>query len=174
MKSSRMFAGAVVVLLNVGLCAVAVAQTGATPQEVVAKVKEAASALSKTGDLSQFDQKQGPWVWKDTYIFIQDCNKKVMAAHPIKPEMIGKGLDTVMDAKSGKAIYSDPAAWCKKVEASSTGVWNEYYWPKPGEKEASRKVTYHLAAKGTSYIVSAGIYDDKASLAEVSKMSSMK
>jgi signal transduction histidine kinase len=97
-----------------------------------------------------------------------------MAAHPIKPEMIGKGLDTVMDAKSGKAIYSDPAAWCKKVEASSTGVWNEYYWPKPGEKEASRKVTYHLAAKGTSYIVSAGIYDDKASLAEVSKMSSMK
>jgi hypothetical protein len=174
MKSSRIFAGAVVVLLNVGLCAVAVAQTGATPQEVVAKVKEAAGALSKTGDLSQFDQKQGPWVWKDTYIFIQDCNKKVMAAHPIKPEMIGKGLDTVMDAKSGKAIYSDPAAWCKKVEASSTGVWNEYYWPKPGEKEASRKVTYHLAAKGTSYIVSAGIYDDKASLAEVSKMSSMK
>jgi hypothetical protein len=33
-----------------------------------------------TGDLAQFNQKQGPWVWKDTYIFIQDCNKKVMAA----------------------------------------------------------------------------------------------
>ena len=102
MKSSRMFASAVVVLLNVGLCAVAVAQNGATPQEVVAKVKEAAGALSKTGDLSQFDQKQGPWVWKDTYVFIQDCNKKVMAAHPIKPEMIGKGLDTVMDANPGR------------------------------------------------------------------------
>jgi len=51
MKGSRIFTGAVVVLLNVGFCAVAVAQNDATPQEVIAKVKEAASALSKTGDL---------------------------------------------------------------------------------------------------------------------------
>jgi signal transduction histidine kinase len=73
-----------------------------------------------------------------------------------------------------KVIYGDPASWCKKVEDSSSGVWNEYWWPKPGQNEPSRKLSYHLRAKGTSYVVSAGIYDDKATIAEVSKLSSMK
>jgi cytochrome c len=174
MKSSRFFAVVTLVLLNVGLCTVAVGQDEASAQEVVAKVKEAASTLSKTGDLAQFSQKQSPWVWKNTYIFIQDCDKRVMAAHPIKPEMVGKGLDTVKDAKTGKVIYGDPADWCKKVEDSPSGVWNEYWWPKPGEKEPSRKLSYHLRAKGTPYVVSAGLYDNQATIAEVSKLSSKK
>jgi len=66
MKSSKIFAGVAVALLSVALCTVAVGQDKATGQEVVAKVREAASTLSKTGDLAQFNQKQGPWVWKDT------------------------------------------------------------------------------------------------------------
>ena len=86
MKCSQLFAGAAVALASVALCAVAVGQDHATAQEVIAKVREAASALSKTGDLAQINQKQGPWVWKDTYIFVQDCDKKIMAAHPIRPE----------------------------------------------------------------------------------------
>jgi len=43
-----------------------------------------------------------------------------------------------------------------------------------GEKEGSRKVSYHLSAKGTPYVVAAGIYDDKASIAELSKLSNKK
>jgi cytochrome c len=146
----------------------------ATPQDVVAKVREAASALSKTGDLAQFNQKQGSWVWKDTYIFIHDCSKKVTAAHPIKPEMIGQGVSSIKDAKSGKSIYPDPVAYCKMVQDSPSGVWKEYWWPKPGEKEPSRKLSYYLSAKGTPYLVIAGVYDDKETIAEASKLSSMK
>jgi signal transduction histidine kinase len=127
-----------------------------------------------TGDLAQFNQKQGPWVWKDTYIFIQDCNKKIMAAHPIKPEMIGQEISSVKDAKTGKSIYPDSEAYCKMVQDSPSGTWGEYWWPKPGEKEPSRKITYHLSAKGTPYIVNAGVYDDKATVKELSKLSSMK
>ena len=174
MKSSKIFAIAAVALVSVALCTVAVGQDHATAQEVVAKVREAASTLSKGGDLAQFNQKQGPWVWKDTYIFIQDCDKRVTAAIPTKPEMIGHDLSEVKDAKSGKSIYPDPGAYCKTVKASASGTWNQYWWPKPGEKEPSRKISYHLSAKGTPYIVSAGIYDDKATIAEVSKLSSMK
>ncbi|MGA2237445.1 MAG: hypothetical protein ABSG23_18440, partial [Terriglobales bacterium] len=85
MKSSTIFTGVTVALLNVALCTVAVGQDKATAQEVVAKVREAASTLSKTGDVAQFNQKQSPWVWKDTYIFVEDCDKKVMAAHPMRP-----------------------------------------------------------------------------------------
>jgi signal transduction histidine kinase len=174
MKSSKIFAGVAVALVNVALCTVAVGQDKATAQEVVAKVREAASTLSKTGDVAQFNQKQIPWVWKDTYVFIEDCDKKVVAANPMHPELVGKELTSIKDAKSGKSIYPDPESFCKTVKEKPSGVWAEYWWPKPGEKEASRKVTYHLSVKGTPYLVSAGVYDDKATIAELSQLSSTK
>ncbi len=174
MKSGKIFVGVTVALLSVGLCTVAIGQDHATAQDVVAKVREAASTLSKTGDVTQFDQKQGPWVWKDTYIFIYDCDKKVMAAHPIKPEMIGQDISSIKDAKSGKIIIQDAAAFCKMVRESPSGVWKEFWWPKPGEKEPSRKIAYYLPAKGTPYLAIAGVYDDKITIAEASKLTSKK
>jgi cytochrome c len=161
MKSSKVFAGVTVAVLNLALCTVAVGQERATPQEVVAKVKEAASALTKTGDVAQFNLKQGPWVWKDTYIFVEDCDKKVMAAHPMRPGLVGTDLKSIKDAR-GKSLYPDPEGFCKKVQEKRLGIWRSgtwsgYWWPKPGEKEASRKLTYHLSAEGTPYLVSAGV-----------------
>jgi signal transduction histidine kinase len=170
MKSSKIFAGVTMGLLSVGLCTVAVGQDHATAQEVVAKVREAASTLSKTGDVAQFQQKQAPWVWKDTYIFVEDCAKKVQAAHPIKPELVGTDFVSLKDAK-GKTVF--PADFCDAAKKPS-GVWFEYWWPKPGEKEGSRKIAYGLSAKGTPYVVAAGVYDDKATIAELSKLSSKK
>jgi len=82
MKTSKLLIGVTMALLNVALSTVAIAQDKATAQEVIAKVREAASTLSKTGDLAQFNQKQGPWVWKDTYVFVQDCDRMVVAAPP--------------------------------------------------------------------------------------------
>ena len=161
MKSSKLFACVTVALLNLALCIAAVGQDKATAQEVVAKVKEAASSLSKTGDVAQFNQKQGPWVWKDTYIFIEDCGKKVMAAHPLRPDLVGKDLASIEDAR-GKSLYPDPEAFCKKVQQRRSGIWRSgtwsgYWWPKPGESVGSRKLTYHLSAEGTPYLVSAGV-----------------
>src|SRR5216683_1561586 len=170
MKSSKIFAGVAVALLSVAVCTVAVGQDKATPQEVVAKVREAASTLSKTGDVAQFNQKQSPWVWKDTYIFVFDCDKKVAAANPMHPELVGKDLKSIKDAKGG-SLYSDPEGFCKTVKETDSGVWKEYWWPKPGEKEGSRTISYHLSAKGTPYGVAAGVYDDKATIAELSKLS---
>jgi hypothetical protein len=42
----------------------------------------------------------------------------------------------------------------------------------PGEKEGSRKIAYGLSAKGTPYVVCAGVYDDKATIKELSKLTS--
>jgi signal transduction histidine kinase len=170
MKSSKIFVGLAVALLNLALCTVTVAQDHATAQEVVAKVREAASTLSKTGDLAQFNQKQGPWVWKDTYIFIDDCSKMVVAAHPLRPEQLGHDFMSLKDTK-GNNVF--PTGWCDAAKKPS-GVWVEYWWPKPGEKEGSRKLTYAVGAEGTSYVVAAGVYDDKATIAELSKLSSKK
>jgi len=171
MKGSKILVALAVALLIVTLSTVAVGQDKATAQEVVAKVREAANTLSKTGDLAQFNQKKSPWVWKDTYVFVEDCDKKVIAAHPIKPELAGQDLMSIKNT-AGKSTY--PEGFCKTVENKPSGVWIEYSWPKPGEKKDSRKVSYHLRAKGTPYVVSAGIYDDKATIAELSKLSSKK
>jgi cytochrome c len=172
MNSSKIFAGVAVAVLNVALCAVAVGQDHATAQDVVAKVREAASTLAKKGDLAQFSQKQGPWVWKDTYVFVLNCDKMTQAAHPLRPELIGTEISSIKDPK-GNAIFPKPKDVCEAARKPS-GTWVEYSWAKPGEKEGSRKVSYLLSAKGTPYVVAAGVYDDKASIAELSKLSSTK
>ena len=168
----KMLVVVVVALLNCTLASLVAAQEKATPQEVVAKVREAAAALSKTHDLSQFNQKQGPWVWKDSYIFVQDCDKKIVAAHPMDPSRAGTDLAGVKDAK-GRRIYPDVHHLCSEARGPN-GVWIEYWWPKPGEKADSRKVTYFLGAKGTPYIVGAGIYDDKETIAQLQKLTHKK
>jgi cytochrome c len=170
MESRKIFAAAAVAVLNVALCTAAVGQHHATAQDVVAKVREAASTLAKTADLAQFSQKQGPWGWKDTYIFVLNCDKMTQAAHPLRPDLIGTEVSSIKDPK-GNAIFPNPKDVCTAARKPS-GTWAEYSWPKPGEKESSRKVTYLLNAKGTRYVVAAGVYDDKASIAELSKLSS--
>ena len=167
MKNSRMPVLLAAALAMVALPGVAAGQNKATAQEVIAKVRDAARTLSKTGDLAPFNQKQGPWVWKDTYVFVVDCDKKVVAAHPIKPELVGQDQTALKDTK-GKNVF--PEGWCGAAKQPS-GVWVEYWWPKPGEKEGSRKLSYSLGAKGTPYVVGAGIYDDKATIAELSRLS---
>ena len=170
MKNSKTLVALGVAFLTIALSSVAVGQNKATADEVVAKVNDAANTLSKSGDLAPFTEKQGPWVWKDTYIFVVDCEKKVIAAHPIKPELVGQDITSVKDTK-GKNVF--PEDWCEAAKKPS-GVWTEYSWPKPGEKEGSRKVTYALSATGTPYVVGAGIYDDKATIAELSKRARKK
>jgi cytochrome c len=142
-------------------------QDKATPQEVIQKVREAANTLSKSGEsgLPQFNQESGPWVWKDTYIFVFDCPKGTIAAHPVRHDLVGKDARTLKGAR-GTEFFP------KLCEATNnpSGVWVEYWWPKPGEKEASRKVSYAIKAGNTPYIVGAGIYDDKTSVADLQKL----
>ena len=46
----------------------------------------------------------------------------------------------------------------------------EYNFPKPGETQATRKVSYVLAAEGTPYLVSAGIYDQNAKIDDLERL----
>ena len=64
----------------------AVAGEAATPQEVIAEVKEAAVYLAKNGKsgLKTFDSADSPFVWKDTYVFVYDCAAGLAdVAHPV-------------------------------------------------------------------------------------------
>ncbi|HYN14692.1 MAG TPA: cache domain-containing protein [Terriglobales bacterium] len=159
-------------LLVFGVTRGATAEEKATPQEIINKVQEAASVLAKSAEakparaaLEQFDQKQGPWVWKDTYIFVVDCGQAIIAAHPMNPELIGKEALSLLDTKG------HPFFWqvCDALKKPS-GIWLQYWWPKPGQKEGSRKISYALRAGNTPYVVGAGVYDDKATIADLEKL----
>jgi len=169
MNGSKILAVLGLALLVSGLSRAAVGEEKATPQEIVSKVQEAASTLAKSAEpkpaLEQFNQKQGRWVWKDTYIFVVDCGQTIIAAHPMNPELIGKDAMSLLDTKG------HPFFWqvCDALKKPS-GIWLQYWWPKPGQKEGSRKISYALRAGNTPYVVGAGIYDDKAAIADLEKL----
>ena len=158
-------------LLVCGLARAAAGQEKATPDEIVSKVREAAHVLAKSAGkhngnaLEQFDQKQGPWVWKDTYIFVVDCAQVTIAAHPVNSELIGKDATSLLDTQ-GHPFFSQV---CDALRRPA-GIWLQYWWPKPGQKEGSRKISYALRAGNTPYVVGAGVYDDKLTIAELEKL----
>jgi len=171
-NGSKIIAVLGLALLIFGLSHTAAGEEKATPQEIVNKVREAANALAKSAEgkpaaaaLEQFDQKQGLWVWKDTYVFVVDCGQATIAAHPMNPELIGKDAMSLLDTKG------HPFFWqvCDALKKPS-GIWLQYWWPKPGQKEGSRKISYALRAGNTPYVVGAGVYDDKATIADLEKL----
>lgn len=160
-----------VTLFVCGLGPLTAGQEKATPEEIVSTVREAARVLAKSeakhnrNALEQFDQKQGPWVWKDTYIFVVDCAQVTIAAHPVNPELIGKDATSLLDTQ-GHPFFSQVCDALRKP----SGIWLQYWWPKPGQKEGSRKISYALRAGNTPYVVGAGVYDDKATIADLEKL----
>ncbi len=141
----------------------------ANAEEVVNKVRAAARFLHDKGasGYSEFNNKDGKWVWKDSYVFVYDCRKDRMIAHPMRPDLVGKPIMQVTD-NSGKYIFRDLC----KAGNEARGGWVEYSWPKPGAGRLSRKVSYALAADisfATGIQVSAGIYDEGITLPELSQ-----
>jgi signal transduction histidine kinase len=145
-----------------GLSAGAWAAAAATADEVTAKVKEAAATVKSGGEtvLAEFDKKDGKWAWKDTYVFVIDCNNKTIKAHP-NPQVKGMKLADLKDKKTGKPFGDSLCESAKKAN----GSWVEYWWTKPGADGNHRKIAYSVGA-GT-FAVSAGVYDEVVTVQEL-------
>ncbi len=158
----------VALVASMGMSGMSVgAQEAATPQQIIEKTAQAVDFLSKAGQegLESFNQPGEPWVWRDTYIFVYNCEKGTIEAHPIRPQLIGKELMGLKDIK-GNFFF---VQLCEAAR-SPQGGWVEYWWPKPGEKEPSRKISLMRQVPGTPYQLGAGIYDDGASIEELNGM----
>jgi len=150
------------------------ADDAATPQEVIAKVQEAAAYLQKNGKagLNTFDSAVSPFVFKDTYVFVYDCGDGLAdIAHPVA----GVKVNPIATHKDATGRVTGPEQ-CELAERPNGG-WMAYMWWRPHEvggqeklaydKQPSRKVTYMLGVKGQPYQVGAGIYNDTATVAEL-------
>ena len=173
-------AKAIVGALSVGLAmaGAAVAQSPVTPEEVVAKVRQAAAYLEREGKagLAVFDQAESPFVWKDTYVFVLDCAADRNAAHPA-PTSRGATLSTLRD-KAGAPLGE---LMCMAAKRPG-GSWVEYMWPAPVAADAgktggltlaaepSRKVTYMLSVPGQPFQVGAGIYNAALTVEELNQL----
>ncbi|MDD2815120.1 MAG: cache domain-containing protein [Thiotrichaceae bacterium] len=132
----------------------------ATPEEVIAKVRAAAEVLKTDADLAQFNEIEGnPWVWKDTYIFVYNCEADKMSAHPIKESLIGKPIMSLRDY-AGNLFFEEMC----RAALEPDGGWVKYSWPKPGDTEGSPKFSYNLQAQDSKYQVGAGIYGDNTTV----------
>lgn len=139
----------------------------ATPEEVVGIVREASLFLSKAGKkaIAEFQDKNGRWVWKDTYVFVQDYKKKTNLAQPLRPDHVGKSYWDTKDS-NGRYFLREGTEAAK----SPKGGWVEYWWPKAGEKKPTRKVTYLLRVPNTTYQLGCGVYDDRLSVEDLNRL----
>ena len=143
----------------------------ATAEEVVSKVWAASKYLNEKGPsgFAEFNSKDGRWAWKDSYVFVYDCRLDRMVAHPMRPDLVGQPLMQITD-NNGKHIFKELC----KTGAEPRGGWVEYVWTKPGAGSVSRKISYATSADiafSSGIQVAAGVYDNKASVPDLTKLS---
>ena len=135
----------------------------ATAEEVVVKVRKAAEHLSRYGKdgLKKLRDKDSEFSWKDTYVFVVNCDADEVMANPAFPERVGGDIKKHTDY-DGKQYGIE---LCQS--ASLEGTWIEYVWLKPGGDQPLRKISYVMSVEGQPYQVGAGIYDDDVTLEEL-------
>lgn len=149
----------------------ALAEDGvATPDEVVTKVWGAAKVLQTKGvsAISELNNAEGRWVWKDSYLFAFDCRLDRMVAHPMRPDLVGRPIMQITD-NNGKFIFKE---LCEAAKTKNGG-WVEYQWTKPGAGQTSRKLSYAATAElafSTGVQIAAGVYDDSIAVSDLNKM----
>ena len=172
MNANRKATRLVLVALTAALSNLAaVADDGAaTPEEVVTKVWGAAKFLQTKGvsGISALNNADGPWVWKDSYVFAFDCRLDRMVAHPMRPDLVGRPIMQITD-NNGKYIFKELC----KAGSQRAGGWVEYMWTRPGAGAVSRKLSYTMTAEiafSTGIRVAAGVYNDTYSIAELTEL----
>lgn len=128
----------------------------ATPAEVLQKVNEAVTLVQQKGEAAfdTFRDKNGSFVWKDSYLFVIDVKGK-MYVHPLTPKLEGMEFIGAQDL-NGKLFIAEQIAI---VNSPSGQGWMEYRWVKPGEKTASQKVSFVKKVPGTQFYVGAGLFN---------------
>lgn len=144
----------------------------ATPQEVFDFVTEAARYLEKTGTagLQEFEKPNGRFVWKDTYVFITQCEGYYCLPSPKRNE-IGLDVSKIKCFKTEKLYILN---LCGEALSDPAGAWTEFWWPREGFAEPQRKVSFMKQVPNTTYQVVSDTFDDVTPLEALRKISYSK
>jgi signal transduction histidine kinase len=134
----------------------AVAGALATKDECVMKCHEAAALINSKGAevaIKIIGDPTGPFVWKDSYVFLMNLDGK-MLAHPIQPELTKHKHVLLITDPIDKALFVHFVNLARKVGHG----WIEYMWPKPCKTTPSKKITYIYRVPNQDLFVGAGVY----------------
>jgi signal transduction histidine kinase len=119
-------------------------------------VNRAATLVAERGKeaFGQLRDKKGPFVFMDTYIFV-DAPDGTELVNPVFPSLEGRNLIGLTDLK-GKAVIRDEIAAAMK----DGSAWLDLYWYKPGQNTPARKQTFvrKVQSGEDTYIVGSGLY----------------
>jgi signal transduction histidine kinase len=119
-------------------------------------VNHAATLVAEQGKeaFSQLRDKTGPFVFMDTYVFV-DSTDGTELVNPAQPSLEGKNLIDLTDVK-GKAVTQELIAAAMK----DGSAWVDYYWWRPGSNTPARKQSYvqKVQSGQDTYIVGSGVY----------------
>ncbi len=147
---------AVILVALVFLIVPVFAQEKATKEECVEKVNAAVKLIQKEGlesSFKQFMDKEGPYIWKDSYIFCIGDKVGKTFAHPMS-RLLGFPMARYRDAK-GNQPFTDVI----EVANKNGDGWKSYYYQGREGKEAMLKNIYFSKVPGENVIVAAGYYE---------------
>ena len=150
----------VFIYVLLGFTYLAGASEKATKNECIAKTNEAAKMIIDRGikaTLNIINDKNGPFVWKDSYVFAIENESAIVLAHPFVPQkIIGKSFKDVTD-KQGKTYFQN----FLDVANNEGQGWVDYVYPN-AKGVLSKKIAYVLKVPGEGIILIAGIYAESA------------
>lgn len=155
-KFAKMLGSMLLIFLAFYFSGPCFAQEGATKEECVAKVEQAAKLVKKIGlkpALEKIMDKNGPYKWKDSYVFCMEEGMGKLLAHPM-PRYIGHPMKRFKDAE-GKEPF---AKVLDEINTKKKG-WVEYYYRPRGADVPKLKKTYFLKIPGEKAILCAGCYE---------------
>jgi hypothetical protein len=147
---------ALVVLLVFSFVGLGTAEEEATREECVAKVKQAAKLIKDIGleaALKKMMDPNGPFIWKDTYVFAFDSETCEVLATKY-PKIVGFMACDLKDV-NGKLYFQEMI----NVAKTKGEGWVSYMYPKTRGGIPEPKISYILKVPGEKVIVGAGVYE---------------
>lgn len=132
------------------------AQEKATKEECVEKVNAAVKLIQKEGleaSLKMIMDKDGPYRWKDSYVFCIGDEVGKTLAHPM-PRLIGFPMSRYRDAKGDQ-----PFLEVIKVANKEGQGWKSYHFQGREGQGSQLKNAYFVKVPGENVIVSAGYFE---------------
>ena len=131
--------------------------SGAWLEDITEEMK--GEALREIGNMRQTD---------GNYFWINDT-KPTMVMHPVRPDLVGKPVDGLLDAK-GKAFMKEMSEVAKKDGQGFVG----YYWKKPGKNVEVSKLSYVRYFAPWDWVLGMGVYTDDIDDAILARQNALK
>jgi len=147
-----------VLILSFSGCAISPETNSDEAKQIKELVNNAAALVDGKGKEAfvEFRNKDSEWFSDEAYIFVIDM-KGTNIVHPSQPDLEGNNLIDMKDV-NGKAFVQEMI----EVAKTKGSGWVDYMWPKPGETEPSRKLSYIKTVKvgDEKFIIGSGIYSE--------------